>query len=484
MSSYADYYCSYGGAVIMKKFKPFFISRPQSGFTLIELMVAIAISLFIMIALVAVLVNVSRTNNEIAKTNSLVENGRFAIQLLQDDLVHAGFWDNYVPQFDNFTWPNAPTDLPTAVPDPCAAFATWNAAYKNNLIGIGVQPVPSGNCADIVANQKAHTDAVVVRHAEPCVPGTGNCAASTPGAVYFQSSLCSGASQLGSSTTTIRLAANASAINDAFALRTVRLVSGTGNGQSSIIQTYDGTTKIATVLPIWATTPDTSTNYSLDAADFLLEALSTAPSNMTLTTRNCSTTANLRKFISNIYYIRDFAVTAGDGIPTLMRSQFDLAGGTPAHQNPVPLLEGIEGFRIEYGVDSIGRSGATVTNVEHLQPVIWDSLAAPKWPINRGDGQPDGAFVRCPAANTAAVNTVTVKYPVANACTVTQLTDTVEVKLYVLARSKDATPGHTDSKTYALGSTILGPFNDGFQRHVFSTSVRLTNISSRRETPQ
>ena len=35
--------------------------------------------------------------------------------------------------------------------------------------------------------------------------------------------------------------------------------------------------------------------------------------------------AEKRKFVSNIYYIRDYAVTPGDGIPTLVRSQFDLA---------------------------------------------------------------------------------------------------------------------------------------------------------------
>jgi type IV pilus assembly protein PilW len=34
-----------------------------------------------------------------------------------------------------------------------------------------------------------------------------------------------------------------------------------------------------------------------------------------------------------------------------------------------------------------------------------------------------------------------------------------------------------------LGTAALGPFNDHYKRHVFSTSVRLTNISGRRETP-
>lgn len=461
-------------------------SRSQFGFTLVELMVALTIGLFILIALIAILVNVNRTNTEMAKTNSMIENGRAAIQLLQEDLQHAGFWGNYVPQFDNFTWVGAPADLPNTVPDPCLTFsaANWTTAYKNNLLGIGVQPVPSGNCAGIVTNQKANTDAVLVRHAEACAAGTGNCAASVPGAVYFQASTCSGSAQLGSSAVAIKLAAGASAANDAYNGRRIRITSGTGSGQASDILDYDGTSKLATVSPIWGTTPDTSSNYTLDRDDYLLDALNTSPANLILTARDCSATANLRKFISNIYYIRDFAESAGDGIPTLMRSQFDLAGGTVAHQAPIALIEGIEGFRIEYGVDSVSRSGTTITDAEHLQAVAWNDITNPKWPTNRGDGQPDGAFVPCPPATTAAVATATATSPAAAACTVTQLTDVVEVKIFVLARSKEKTPGYTDNKIYRLGATTLGPFGDSYQRHVFSTSVRLTNISSRRETPQ
>jgi type IV pilus assembly protein PilW len=59
----------------------------------------------------------------------------------------------------------------------------------------------------------------------------------------------------------------------------------------------------------------------------------------------------------------------------------------------------------------------------------------------------------------------------------------VAVKLYVLVRSDVVTPGYTDEKTYNLGSTTLGPFKDGFKRHLFTQTIRLVNVSSRRETP-
>ena len=82
---------------------------------------------------------------------------------------------------------------------------------------------------------------------------------------------------------------------------------------------------------------------------------------------------------------------------------------------------------------------------------------------------PDAAFVRC----TTAVP-----------CSVDQLVNVTAVKLYILARSREASQGLTDAKIYSLGvGTTLGPFNDAFQRHVFMTTVRLPNISGRRITP-
>src|SRR4051812_44985036 len=106
-----------------------FVRRPQSGFTLIEMMIAITISLLLMVAMAQVLYNITRTNTEMAKTNSQIENGRFAIQLLQNDVGHGGFWGGYVPQHDNQTSTATPAltsaggSVPTAVPDPCLAFA-------------------------------------------------------------------------------------------------------------------------------------------------------------------------------------------------------------------------------------------------------------------------------------------------------------------------------------------------------------------------
>lgn len=391
------------------------LTRGQSGFTLVELMISITIGLVIMVALLTVLVNLTRSNSEMAKTNSQIENGRFAIQLLQTDLVHAGFWGEFVPQFDNLTINTIPNDAPTAIPDPCAAYATggvvqWSASYVSNVIGIPVASTdiaPTG-CAS-VTNKQANTDVLVIRHAETCIAGSvGNCDDDTAGRLYFQSSLC-----------------------------------------------------------VTGTTP-----YKLDTTGF------------TLTNRNCTTSASKRRFISRIFYIRDYASTVGDGIPTLMLSEFDCPAtgactiNSLAHQTAIPLIEGIEGFRVEFGIDNLSDTNAAVN---YGSAVVWANTLNLISPINRGDGSPDGAFVRC--TNAAP-------------CTVAQMTNVVEAKLYVLARSKESTPGYTDTKTYSLGgaSTMcsttstdstcaLKTLNPSFKRHVYSTSVRLTNVSSRRETP-
>jgi len=438
----------------------------QSGFNLVELMVAITIGLLIMVALIAVLLNVSRTNREMAKTNSQIENGRFALQLLQSDIVHAGFWGTYVPQFDDLTSTGVPSDAPTAIPDPCLTYnaGNWTDAYKNNLIGIPVQSYDSAptGCTSVVTNKKASTDVLVVRHAETCLPGIGNCAADTAGKLYFQSSLCMATAQAATSTS-ITLAATSSATSNFYNGLSIRTTGGTGSGQTRAITAYDGSTKVATFSTAWATIPDTTTTYTFGTADYVLDT-----TGFTLRNTDCTTVADKRKFVSNMYYIRDYAVTAGDNIPTLMRSQFDPAGAVAlAHQAGEALIEGIEGFRVEFGLDSLSKTGAAVN---YAQAINWTDLTNKITPTNRGNGTADGGFVHCTTANVAP-------------CLFSDVTNVVVVKLYVLARSLETTTGYTDNKTYTLGSTTLGPFNDHYQRHVYSNTIRLTNISGRRETP-
>lgn len=373
-------------------------SRRQRGFGLVELMISITIGLVIVAALVALFLGTSRNNRQMATANSVIENGRFAIQLLENDIVHAGFWGTHVPQFDNQTFEDVPLDVPASLPDPCLAYTApnWNAAYVNSAIGIPAQAYDAASvCGSVVTDMLANTDMLVVRHAATCAPGDVGCEtepAGTAGKLYMQSTRC-----------------NSEATPYVFGLH------GTA--------TFD------------------------------------------LTQRDCTTPAEKRSFVSNIYYVRDYAVTAGDGIPTLVRSGFDLVGGVLAHQAPVPLIEGIDAIRFEFGIDNVSPTGAAV---DYTTAINWVDPVLKTRATNRGDGIPDGNFIRCTAATP---------------CTAAQLMNATAIRIYVLARSREPTTGYTDTKTYTLGSTTVPAFNDGFKRHVYSTTVRLPNVSGRRERP-
>lgn len=381
---------------------PFHSRNRSTGFTLVELMVSIALGLLVVLALTTLLINVSRNDTEMSKTSSMVENGRFAMMLLKADIEHAGYWAGFVPEFDDLSIASAPTDVPTTLADLCQNYsaAAWTALDKKNIVGISVQgfdipavgTITTPNCDTsstgaynpIVSPQRG-TDVLVVRHAD-----TGT-ATGTPsdGNVYFQFDLC-------------------------------------------------GPTR-------------PSPPYVL------------ATSGWTKTKRDCSTISEIRKLASNIYYVRSYS-GSGDSVPTLVRSNFSVASSVVGHQPADALVEGIEGFRVEFGIDNVSKSGSSVSLA---QAINWGNTTNLTNPTNRGDGIADGSYVRC---------------TIAAPCTVAQLTNVVAVKIYVLARNLTTSPGYVDTKTYTLGTTTMGPFNDNYKRHLFSQTIRLENPSSRRET--
>lgn len=330
------------------------------GLSLVELMVAMALGLMIMTALVALYGSMSRTNSEMAKTNQLIENGRFAIQLLQGDLVHAGFWG----AIDAVS--------ATAVPDPCLAFANWPtdaaalAEYKTNLMAIPVQgwADDSALAGCGITNASAQSDVLLVRHASTCVAGSCDGGADT--GPHLQLSSC-------------------------------------------------------------RTDAPPEPAYVFDAAGF------------TLRLKDCTTLAPRRQMVANFYYVS----TNGSGVPRLMRKSFKNGAYAPAEA----LIEGIEAFRVEYGVDDLGSNGLPISAT------------------NPGDGNAD-SYVSCSPS-----------------CNLATLANVVAVKVHVLARNLEPTAGYKDEKSYQLGPLAIAAANDAYKRHVFSTTVRLVNPSSRREQP-
>jgi prepilin-type N-terminal cleavage/methylation domain-containing protein len=68
------------------------------GFTLIELMVGLVLGILVCFAVVTLFVNNSRARREIDQASQQIENGRYALDLLRDDLHLAGYYGDLVPQ--------------------------------------------------------------------------------------------------------------------------------------------------------------------------------------------------------------------------------------------------------------------------------------------------------------------------------------------------------------------------------------------------
>lgn len=121
----------------------------------------------------------------------------------------------------------------------------------------------------------------------------------------------------------------------------------------------------------------------------------------------------------------------GDEIPTLMRLRLDDTGFCAQ-----AVAVGIEDLQIEYGVDT------------------------------SNNGTPN-QYTTAPADVAAWTNVM-------------------GLRLYLLARSTENVNAVGAGKSYTLGQTapkVVNDPDDGFSRHVFTTTARLVNPSGRRETP-
>ena len=133
-----------------------------------------------------------------------------------------------------------------------------------------------------------------------------------------------------------------------------------------------------------------------------------------------------REYAPVLYYIRNFSIEAGDGIPTLCRKVMTM-GTTPAMTTEC-LVEGIEQMQVEFGIDG------------------------------DGDGVPE-RYVSAPSA--------------------AQLADTVVVRVHLLARSLRGQQGYTNPKQYLLGNLDYTP-DDNFYRRSATTTIVLRNPTNLR----
>ncbi len=327
-----------------------------AGFTLIELMIAVTLGLMVLAALTSFFVRTSYNRSELERNSQQIENGRFAINALRDDMMLAGYyadlnmhggtvWNAPAACVTSGNMGFVPSQLAPQVPVPIVMYP----------LGAGA---PTGCTPDILAN----TDVIVIRrfNTEP-----------TP-------------------------------IGSVVGTQTYVQISECASGPSA---------------------DDPATPYLIDtganAASFILR------------NRNCTAAASLWRYREQLYYVRNYSVNAGDGIPTLVRVELD--GGV---SNPVPLVEGIDNLRVDLGVDTLGTGS----------PNTWR---------------------RCDAASP---------------CTAADYSNVMAAKVYVLSRTLDPSREYTDDKSYQLGmSGSTTATNDHYKRHVYSTLIGMPNRSGPRE---
>jgi type IV pilus assembly protein PilW len=321
--------------------------RRARGFTLVELMVAMAVGLALVAATTMLFASTRTARMELEKTGRMFDNGRHAQDLLAEELKLAGYFGEM---------PLMP--FTTSVPDPCAtdpAALGWQTVAPATIPAAVVGYRDATGVPACLPDRLAGTDVVVVRRVATVPTPIGALAPATP---YLQTSRC----------------------------------------------------------------PD-------DVVPF---AMSTDAAGLPLRAPGCAAAVDPRRLVVRTYYVARCNDCARDAIPTLKR--VELRG---AALETVPLVEGIEDLRLDFGFDV------------------------------DADGVAD-RYLRGPSGTVGAPDD--------------DWGNVVAVRVNALVRTAELPAGHADDATYRLGlAGEIGPLRDGWKRTVFAQSVRLANPAGRRE---
>jgi type IV pilus assembly protein PilW len=131
----------------------------QTGLSLIELMVAIAIGLFLLAGAVTIFSTSKRTYVEQEDSARIQENLRFALEAISRDLRMAGYFGcGHSLDPERLTNVGGPTD---------GTLRDTSVGGLEGLEGSEATPswLPSGNTSDVTASVLAGTDGITIRHA-------------------------------------------------------------------------------------------------------------------------------------------------------------------------------------------------------------------------------------------------------------------------------------------------------------------------------
>jgi len=286
------------------------------GFTLVEVLIALAIAAVLATAMAALFANTVKAREQVDKDGQRIEAGRYALDVLGDDIRMAGYYGDFQPRSSaGGAWPGTNSAATTwTVPAPCATVLGnlgWQTSGPVNV------PVPimayeahgvSITAPACLSNYLAGTDILVVRRVSTMPQALGS-SAITVGDVYLQASNCD--------TTSV------------------------DHGMKFIV--------------------------SNSQADFALHKM------------NCSTVSTIQKYIVRIYYIASCNVCGSDAVPTLKMAELEYSGGALA-MIVKTVAPGIEDMHVEFGIDGVDGSvdNFQLSDATATPAFAWQNVMATK----------------------------------------------------------------------------------------------------------
>ena len=208
----------------------------SGGFSVIELMVAMGIALLLLLGLTIMFINATGNFRELSNTSRQLENGRYALHFIRDDLRHAGFFGEWVLG-------NAPNNFLNACDITAAGLDNLRAA----VTGLYVQGYNEDTgIPACLANHQAGTDAVLVLRASTNIHGVeGDTSNLEDNTIYIQSLHNTFVLQRGNQAASFNLQRDPGGLPDPhirrvlahlYYIRSCNICDGTGDGIPTLVR--------------------------------------------------------------------------------------------------------------------------------------------------------------------------------------------------------------------------------------------------------
>ncbi|SES72083.1 PilW family protein [Thalassotalea agarivorans] len=164
------------------------MQKSQKGFTVLEILVALTIGVFLFAGVLSIFVSMRATTQETSDYGELQENGRFALAVLSDELLRADFWGDFASKFSKDSLVSSPAS-PTGAD--CIGDGLNNRTFPQ-AVGpfrtLWSDAVSAANPINCIADAKLNSDLLQLKRVVS-TPVT----AATAGRYYLTSNLSVGA---------------------------------------------------------------------------------------------------------------------------------------------------------------------------------------------------------------------------------------------------------------------------------------------------